>query len=80
MYIYWSAKAIQIANAATEGIQHDGSFIHEYDPEHLHTDAHREWWVSAEGMVGFINAYLLTGDELYLQKVSRLWSLPNHTC
>ncbi|MBK6815687.1 MAG: hypothetical protein IPG82_09510 [Saprospiraceae bacterium] len=35
----------------TEGIQHDGSFIHEYDPEHLHTDAHREWWVSAEGMV-----------------------------
>ena len=73
LYIYWSAKAIQIANAATEGIQHDGSFIHEYDPEHLHTDAHREWWVSAEGMVGFINAYLLTGDELYLQKVSRLW-------
>jgi cellobiose epimerase len=69
----WQAKAILIADAAAEGIQSDGSLIHEYDPEHQHQDPHREWWVSAEGMVGFMNAYLISKDEKYLNKVYLLW-------
>jgi mannobiose 2-epimerase len=69
----WEEKAILLANAASEGIQSDGSLIHEYDPESLHRDTHREWWVSAEGMVGYLNAFQLTKDDRYLQRVYHIW-------
>lgn len=74
----WQAKAILIADAAVEGIQSDGSLIHEYNPELDHQDKHREWWVSAEGMVGFLNAYQWTKDSTYLEKVYRLWDYIKH--
>jgi len=71
--ISWKNHAIKIADAAAQGLQSDGSFIHEYDALTGHRDKHREWWVSAEGMVGFLHAYQLSGDEEYLILVYRIW-------
>lgn len=70
----WSAMAIQIADASAPGLQADGSFIHESDPVSGHLDRHREWWVSAEGMVGFLHAWKLNGDPVYLERVYGLWN------
>ncbi len=70
---HWRARALKISDAAAGGLQTDGSFIHEYDVEHQITDTHREWWVSAEGLVGYLNAYQLTGDDIYLDRVYKLW-------
>jgi mannobiose 2-epimerase len=70
----WSSIALKIANAATEGLQPDGSFFHEYDPSNNHYDRHREWWVTAEGMVGYLNAFELTGDPSYWEKIVGLWN------
>jgi cellobiose epimerase len=70
----WETKSIQMALASAEGLQPDGSLLHESDPVHHHTDRHREWWVSAEAMVGFLNAYVLTKDQAYLEKVYRIWN------
>ncbi|MEP7269840.1 MAG: AGE family epimerase/isomerase [Saprospiraceae bacterium] len=70
---FWKNKALLIADAATEGLQSDGSFIHEYDPAMDHAQTFREWWVSAEGMVGFVNAFKISGEKKYLKRAIRLW-------
>jgi mannobiose 2-epimerase len=70
----WKNYSLKIADAAAEGIQPDGSFIHEYDGITGHRDCHREWWVSAEGMVGFLHAYQLSQNKEYLERVYRLWT------
>ena len=39
----------------------------------LHTQL--EWWQQAEAMVGFVNAYQITGDEKYLDWAIRMWTV-----
>ncbi len=38
------------------------------------TDAAGEWWGQAEGLVGFLNAWQLSGDQTYLATVENLWA------
>lgn len=66
------AVARKMAAASTEGLQPDGSLYHELNREENHSDTHREWWVSAEAMVGFLNAYSLTEEAHFLEK--SIWS------
>ena len=67
------AAAIQMARATATGIQPDGSLFHEWNKDTNHYDTHREWWVSAEAMVGFLNAYQLTGEESFLHLSVNSW-------
>lgn len=69
----FKAIAVKMADASTEGLQADGSMIHEFDPSTKHRDTHREWWVEAEGMVGFLNAYQISKNEKYLSIVQGIW-------
>lgn len=69
----WKQNAVAMSNAVCEGLNRDGSLNHEFDPTSKHLDSHREWWVSAEAMVGFYNTYQITKDEAYLEKVFNLW-------
>ncbi len=64
----------QIAVAATEGLQPDGSLIYEFDPATGHTDADRHWWVQAEAMVGYFDMWQLTQENFYLEKVINCWN------
>jgi mannobiose 2-epimerase len=57
-----------------EGWATDGSLLYEKDVASGHTDEDRHWWVQAEGMVGFMDAWQLSGNPLYLEKVYALWS------
>lgn len=66
-------KALHMAQASTEGLQADGSLYHEFDSNNKHYDTHREWWVSAEAMVGFLNAYQLSKEPKYLEKALNSW-------
>ncbi len=70
----YTELAVKIAQAAAEGLVNDGSLYHELDPESNHYDTHREWWVSAEAMIGFLNTYHITQNDSELMKVDRLWS------
>ncbi|TXK52628.1 N-acyl-D-glucosamine 2-epimerase [Pontibacter qinzhouensis] len=65
--------AVAMANATTEGLQADGSLYHELDKATNHYDTHREWWVSAEAMVGFLNAYQLTNNGSFLEHSQNAW-------
>jgi mannobiose 2-epimerase len=64
--------AVNIARAATDGIQRDGSMIYEKKPDDIDMDRH--WWVQAEAVVGFMYSYELTDDEMYLNLASNLWT------
>jgi len=59
-------KCIKIAEVSKEGIMLDGSMIYERFFESGNTDYDRHWWVQAESVIGFLNAYSLSGKEEYL--------------
>lgn len=64
---------IRIADSSKEGIRMDGSMIYEkfFNSEHKDTDRH--WWVQAETVVGFLNAYTLNGQKEYLDRCLASW-------
>jgi len=64
-------RSLKIVKAAAEGLQEDGSLIYERDDLFDHIDDDRHWWVRAEAVVGFLNAFELTGDKSYLQMTSK---------
>jgi len=65
--------AIQMAEVTKEGIDSDGGLWYEFDPEKNELVAEKHWWVQAEALIGFYNAYQLTGDETYLDIVYKNW-------
>lgn len=66
------ALSLKIADAASEGLQADGSLIYERDGQHI--DRERHWWVQAEAVVGYMYAYKNSGIEAYKNKTERLWA------
>lgn len=65
--------AVDMAEAVyRQGVDEDGSLFHERGPKGL-VDTGKAWWVQAEAMVGFINAYTLTGRGAYAQAARRCW-------
>ena len=65
---------IRIADAATEGLQPDGSLLYEKDLSTQHIATERSWWVQSETIVGYMNAYELTGEEKYLDNSVNCWN------
>jgi mannobiose 2-epimerase len=58
------------------GIDNDGGLLNEGDSNGPHNGPHdrgKEWWMQAEAMVGFLNAYEITGREIYLDKSMSAW-------
>lgn len=68
---------IDIAEAACEGLQPDGSLIYEKDNRTNHLDKDRHWWVQAEAVVGFLNIWKLTENEIWLIKAINCWDYIN---
>lgn len=57
----------------SEGVDGDGGVLHERDDNGRLDDA-KEWWPQAEAMVGFLNAYQLTGDGKFRDAAQASWS------
>jgi mannobiose 2-epimerase len=56
-----------------EGRDSDGSVFYEASPQGL-LETGKSWWVQAEAMVGFYNAFQLTAQEPFAQAAYRCWS------
>lgn len=64
--------AVRMVNATmNEGSDVDASVYNERNGSHLDSDKH--WWPQAEAMVGYINAWQLTADEMYLNRAVMVW-------
>ncbi len=63
-----------MAKAASVALQPDGGMDYELDTKTGHLNRERSWWVMAEAMVGFCNAWQLSHDSAYLDKSIRCWT------
>jgi mannobiose 2-epimerase len=68
------SASIKIANAAAEGLQSDGSMIYERDLSTGRINTERSWWVQAETIIGYLNAYEISGNEKYLDNSINCWN------
>ena len=64
--------AVQLAAAAAEGLTPDGGLRYELEPGG-HWAADKHWWVQAEAMVGFYNAYQVSGEAHFQAKAAGAW-------
>lgn len=56
-----------------EGLDQEGGVLNEREGDHLDTDLH--WWPQAEAVVGFWNAYQLSGDRPYREAAQNCWQI-----
>lgn len=67
------AVAVKVARAVlAEGLDRDGGLCYEGRAGQI-VNPNREWWPQAEAVVGFYNAWQLTGDSAFQDAAIRCW-------
>jgi mannobiose 2-epimerase len=67
------ATALALAYGASEGLSTHGGLHEEMDASG-HIRPLHVWWIQAEALVGFLNAYHLSGDRKFLTAAFRVWN------
>jgi mannobiose 2-epimerase len=72
--------AVALAGAVyREGRDESGAVLYEHRPASpgvvAHTDRDSHWWAQAEGAVGFLDAYSITGDRRFLEAAAACWEV-----
>lgn len=70
---YFKTIAVKMAQVTRNWVDKDGALWYEVDISGKVINKQKHWWVQAEAMVGFYNAYQLTGNKLYRQLVTGAW-------
>jgi mannobiose 2-epimerase len=66
-------SSVKIAQAAAEGLDNDGGLWYEFDVTKSCLIKEKHWWPQAEAMVGFFNAWQITGDKKFLNHSLAGW-------
>ena len=70
----WRSLIVHMANVCTqESIGRYGQVCEDFDKLTQDTAQEAYWWVQAEALVGFLNAYYLTGDKHLLSLCEDIW-------
>jgi mannobiose 2-epimerase len=65
--------ALEMADSVMlRGLSSEGALFYEGDLKDI-VDPDFHWWPQLEAVVGFINAFEITGDEKYLQTAEQVW-------
>ncbi len=65
--------SLNMADGVVRAIDTDFGLMNEEKPSTNHMDTDKHWWPQAEAVIGFFNAYQLSGDEKYLQHSLNSW-------
>jgi mannobiose 2-epimerase len=65
--------AIEMARENFTGLDKDGGLFYERFPETGELDTDKHWWPQAEAMVGYFNAFQLSGDEVFAARSLESW-------
>jgi cellobiose epimerase len=66
--------AVSMAQAVYErGLDKDGSLFYEAASDGTLIDPNKHWWAQAEAVVGFYNAFQLSGEQRFLEQSRRSW-------
>lgn len=71
---HFKKLAVEIAKASTAGIDVTGAMIYELEVDNKLELTEKHWWVQAEAMVGFLNAYQLSRDEAFFNHFLVIWN------
>ncbi|ULQ56597.1 AGE family epimerase/isomerase [Flavihumibacter rivuli] len=66
--------SVKITQATTMAMSPEGGLLYESDWTYSNWNAERHWWPQVEAMVGYFNAWSLTGEQGYLDRVFQLWN------
>jgi mannobiose 2-epimerase len=69
---YSRRLAITMARAAEEGLDEDGGLWYEREADRLIEEKH--WWPQAEAMLGFFNAWQVSGHKAWLERSQASWN------
>jgi len=66
-------ESVAMAQAVLDqAVDPDGGLVYEADPTGI-IDSGKEWWPQAEAVVGFLNAYQLSGRERFRRAAEKSW-------
>ncbi len=66
--------SVKMAETVEEAIQPDGSIYYEKDLASGHINKNRSWWAQVETIVGYFNAWEISGNEKFLDNSINCWS------
>jgi mannobiose 2-epimerase len=66
--------AVKMARATVEGLDDNGGLHYEYFPDTMALDKDKHWWPQAEAMVGYFNAWQLSGEKDFLDRSLGSWN------
>ena len=66
-------SSLHLTNAAMNGLDMDGALWYEYNLQDEKLIREKHWWPQAEALVGFINAWQITGESRYSDAAFNSW-------
>jgi cellobiose epimerase len=70
---HFKEASVRITNAAMNGLDTDGGLWYEYDLRAGKLIREKHWWPQAEAIVGFVNAWQLSGATRYADATINCW-------
>ena len=66
--------SVKMAEAVEVAVQPDGSLVYEKDMATGHVNENRSWWAQVETIVGYFDAWEISGDEKFLDYSINCWN------